>query len=227
MNFEKAILDNRIEYSTDHGTVVFGFEKLDQILLQQAFPDLKFLKLHQVHSDKVVPAGSSSENADAHYTEDKGLAPLVQTADCLPVVTVGKNIILSIHAGWRGIEQNIIGKSLKYLSDRNHDFLGCMSFIGPHIAKESFEVELDVAQILEKAFVASGGNPECRPIVLPHSDLSKKYVDLESIARQQIAAIFPNMPVESTLLDTYKDHRFHSYRRNRTKGRQWSFGFLS
>lgn len=224
MSFEKQEFDDRIEYSTEFGTAVFGFERLNENLLEKNFPHLEFFKLQQIHSDKLTAASKTLIPADAHYTTLKNRAPLVQTADCLPVIVIGRNIVLSIHAGWRGVEQNIISKSLSSLT--SYRFTGAQAFIGPFIAKSSFEVGVDVADRLETCFENAGGNPELRPVVHSHKDPEKKYVDLEPIARQQIQQAVPGLPVEVVGLDTFSDSRFHSFRRNRTKGRQWSFGFL-
>ena len=224
MNFEKQELDDRIEYSTEFGTAVFGFERLNENLLKEKLPQLEFFKLHQIHSDKLTAVSKTLIQADAHYTTLKNKAPLVQTADCLPVIVIGRNIVLSIHAGWRGVEQNIIGKSLSALT--SYRFAGAQAFIGPFISPCSFEVGADVANRLETGFVNAGGNPRLQPVVFSHRESGKKYVDLEPIARQQIQQAVPGLPAEAVGIDTFSDSRFHSFRRNRTKGRQWSFGFL-
>ncbi len=225
MEFTRSEKNHYIEYTTKYGSVVFGLEALNESDLKKEFSELHFFKIHQIHSDKIVPAGELQEKADAHFVIEWGQAPLIQTADCLPVVIIGKHLVVAIHAGWRGVEQNIIGHSLKQLIDKGMDFSESLAFIGPHIMKKSFEVDLDVASRLKESFYLSGGSPKAN-ITFFHQNPKKQYVDLEAIARQQVLQQLPSLIIESTKIDTFTDTRFHSYRRNKTKGRQWSFGFL-
>src|SRR5918995_1360863 len=53
----------------------------------------------RVYAD-VVP---SPDDVDAHATNGPGLAPLVVTADCLPVALSGDGGVAMAHAGWRGL----------------------------------------------------------------------------------------------------------------------------
>lgn len=212
-------------YDLPFAKVFFGVERLLESQLHEQFPTVSFLKIEQFHSDIIVPASSEIQRADAHYTTQKCVAPLIQTADCLPVILVSKEFVLSIHAGWRGIEHNIIGKSLEYMADQKFDFSGTYAFIGPHILKESFEVGTDVADQLTRSF-KSVSTGTTAPIVYPHSDKSKCFVDLDPIAKAQLSQCIKLENILSLPIDTFSDSRFHSYRRNRTKGRQWSFGFL-
>ena len=132
--------------------VFFGNKLATLENLKKQFPDLEFRKVKQTHSDLFVEARATDEQdlveADAHYSRDRKAALLISTADCLPVMAYvpSSNFVVAIHAGWKGIESNIIGKSLKQLRSLGHDVSDTQVWIGPHIGFGSFEVSLDVAE---------------------------------------------------------------------------------
>jgi YfiH family protein len=75
--------------------------------------------IRQVHSARVVrrtvpqeasgpvPAGDLEE-ADGQATRLAGIAPVVLTADCLPIVIAGGGAVAVLHAGWRGLAAGVI-----------------------------------------------------------------------------------------------------------------------
>jgi len=72
--------------------------------------------LKQTHSAEMVEARAGcSGTADALYTRSDELALVIQTADCVPVLVAQGSLLVAIHAGWRGIESGIIGRSLRDL----------------------------------------------------------------------------------------------------------------
>ena len=70
--------------------------------------------MHQTHSNKVIVINKKNKNkkiiADALVTKSEGLAISVLTADCVPIILYDEinNVIGCIHAGWKGLSQNIL-----------------------------------------------------------------------------------------------------------------------
>ena len=112
---------------------------------------------------------------DALYTEEKGLALSVMTADCVPVLMAGPGGIAAIHAGWRGIVSGIIPATLEKLAGRPSEWT---AWIGPSIGVCCYEVGDDVAS---QVVAASG--PE---IAVP-GPAGKPHLDLPGAARRQLA----------------------------------------
>ncbi|MEA2390069.1 MAG: purine-nucleoside/S-methyl-5-thioadenosine phosphorylase / adenosine deaminase [Solirubrobacteraceae bacterium] len=52
--------------------------------------------------------GESPEPADGQATALRGVAPLVLTADCLPVALVSPGAVAMVHAGWRGLAAGVL-----------------------------------------------------------------------------------------------------------------------
>jgi hypothetical protein len=191
---------------------------LDQI--KQAYPDIEFRTVHQKHTDACVFSVSDSQDtvADAHFTSEVNVGLIIKTADCLPIVAYSKkqNLILAIHAGWRGVENQITAKSLRTAKIQDAEI-----FIGPHILQKSFEVDLDVKEQLEKTYLQSIKNPTEQTFIARDN---KFYVNLQDIVKAQIESVAVHFQLHELAIDTVSDLRMHSYRRDKqTSGRNLSF----
>jgi purine-nucleoside/S-methyl-5'-thioadenosine phosphorylase / adenosine deaminase len=66
----------------------------------------------QVHGPRVMtaerPASGEPIEADGQATSMPGVAPMVLTADCLPVGVAGGGAVAMLHAGWRGLAAGVI-----------------------------------------------------------------------------------------------------------------------
>lgn len=67
----------------------------------------------QVHGAVVAcvdraPAQDPPPDADGQATATRGVAPMVLTADCLPVAVAGDGAVAMIHAGWRGLAAGVV-----------------------------------------------------------------------------------------------------------------------
>ncbi len=92
------------------------------------------LKLNQTHSDQVVYQGVDSNNllaSDAHFTDIKQNILCVSTADCVPIFLFNrsKKIVCAIHAGWKGVANEIVIKSIHAMNE--------WSLSGKHLPKRS------------------------------------------------------------------------------------------
>ena len=58
-------------------------------------------------SDRVAP-----EEADGQATAVSGVAPMVLTADCLPIAIAGDGAVAMLHAGWRGLAAGVVAEGV-------------------------------------------------------------------------------------------------------------------
>ena len=99
---------------------------------------------------------------DALYTWEKNICLLIRTADCLPCFfileeekkTLGGGII---HAGWRGLQKNILGKTLhkvfeQRIKTKNKRKLYLRVLIGAHASQEQYYIQEDVAQYFPEEY---------------------------------------------------------------------------
>lgn len=115
----------------------------------------------QVHGTHIRIAAHLSQKettdpieADGIITVTPGIALLVFTADCVPILLHDpvRNAIGAVHAGWRGTAANIIGIAVKKMQNE----FGCSAAdiraaIGPCISKCCYITDKDVPEALDKA----------------------------------------------------------------------------
>ncbi|MCM2280209.1 MAG: peptidoglycan editing factor PgeF [Bdellovibrionaceae bacterium] len=212
----------------------FGDKTSSVASLRAQFPSAQLAFLNQVHSDRVHAQVHPSDNArnefsasdwpegDAHITTESQVALCVRTADCLPVLITSGKMIAAIHAGWRGVESEIIFKTVLKMRELGANPNDMLAVIGPHIEKNSFEVDRDVAEKLNVVFRKLRFNPA--PISYPHPTVAtKRLVDLSTLAHAQL--VQGGVHEHSVTLlraDTLASPDFHSFRRDRGPGRQIS-----
>jgi YfiH family protein len=205
-----------VGYEATVGNVLFffGTRYCPRDLLPELFPQLKFCYLKQVHGNEIIPARMDQWSvADGHYTREKNLALVIQSADCLPILLAADGQVMALHAGWRGLAAQIIEKGA---SKGKVD----IAAIGPHIRAESYEVGIDVAHRLRAVSSADA--------ILPHPLPEKRFVDLTKIAQQHLKSNFPKARIETIDGNTYTSTLFYSYRRGKEKDdRQYSFVALN
>ncbi len=92
----------------------------------QSRVDGRLAMVRQVHGPHVVhrtslreasgaaPRGELDE-ADGQATDCAGIAPIVLTADCLPIALAGSGAVAMLHAGWRGLAEGVIGEGVRVL----------------------------------------------------------------------------------------------------------------
>jgi len=132
-----ADVTNHEPMTCPFGSVVFGKDGMDKEAMLETFKDLRFSFIKQIHSDIIVPASSELHEADAHFCFEKNQALAIQTADCIPAIIMGPNVIAAVHAGWRGVASNIGGKMLQTLKADGVLPADLYVFIGPHIQAAS------------------------------------------------------------------------------------------
>jgi YfiH family protein len=140
--------------------------------------------------------------ADAHFSKIKSKALVINTADCLPIMIIDESTmsVAAIHAGWRGVENQITKKCLQKIKPRK-----ATAWIGPHIMQNSFQVDQDVALKLDPSGKHSFKKGQ------------KFYVNLQEIVIGQIIECgIDRSQILCLDKDTFTDKDFHSHRRQPT-----------
>jgi YfiH family protein len=89
--------------------------------------------------------GSPIPEVDGHVVAEPGLAPLVFTADCLPVALSGPGGVAMLHCGWRGLAAGILAAGVEAVGATD-------AAIGPGVGPCCYEVGSEVLD----AFAALG-----------------------------------------------------------------------
>ena len=141
----------------------------------------------QVHSDIVYVAGEKDRGAglfaprlsecDALVTDVPGLALVVFSADCTPILAwdSATGAVGAAHAGWRGtvsgIGARMVETMVKRFGSRPEDIHAA---VGPNIGFCHFETDEDVPQALRDAY-----GPEMEPFIRTQGE--KYLVDLKAV----------------------------------------------
>jgi hypothetical protein len=206
-------------------TALLGGEKSQILNLKNSFPDFNFIRVKQTHGSTILhsqdPALDYQMEADSHFSEVSKTALCVSTADCIPILLYDAKteVVAAIHAGWRGVANQIVPKTIKRLQTMGSMAENIQVIIGPHIQMMSFEVGFEVRDKI----LSSIHFPLHEIQSVYHRNLSaeKALVDLNQVIRTQLQ----NCNIVFDLhIDTFVDPRFHSHRRDKEKsGRQISF----
>jgi polyphenol oxidase len=151
-----------------------------------------------VHTAPQVPSpfaepGTALEEVDGHVVRGPGLAPLVLTADCLPVALAGPGGVAMLHCGWRGLAAGIVARGAAIVE-------ATAAAIGPGIGPCCFEVGPEVTEQFAD---------------LGEGIADGRMLDLPEIARRLLARAGVER-VESADLCTFCEAElFFSHRRDR------------
>lgn len=169
----------------------------------QSRPDFDLISVKQTHS-AIVLNEKNCNGLEADGMIGDSLSPMaILTADCLPILLLGKIEHALIHAGWRGLQNEILKNDL--IKKINPFY----AFIGPHISVKNYEVQPD--------FKANFSNPDAFT-----EREGKQYFDLSVVAQAQLKALYPDILIEESGICTFANEKFHSYRRNKTNERNWN-----
>lgn len=170
-------------------------------------PVEKIYELTQTHSNLIFNIADLSDGiieGDGLYSlyEDLDKPMAIKTADCLPVLIMGRKGAALVHAGWRGLKNGILTK-------REFDIIKPMSaFIGPSISSEFYEV----SESFRSEF------PNSQHFNYQNGKLS---FDLSAYASQQLISFYPELEVTISRECTYNNN-YYSYRKNKTDKRNWN-----
>lgn len=168
--------------------------------------------LNQKHTNRAVTAEhyDGKTPADASVTSQAGIVCAAMTADCVPIVLYDPktNTIAAIHAGWRGLLNNVIAATLTCMPTPHQKTL---AWIGPAIGPAVFEVGFDVLSVFSREHPSVA-----QAFTLCPGKSQKWLMDGYAIAKYQLQrAGIPMANIYGAELCTYSDPaRFFSYRRD-------------
>jgi len=117
---------------------------------------------NQIHSDNRMDASKvdrrNPPQADSLYTSNSKLTLAIFTADCVPILIYDpeNSSMAAVHAGWRGTQKQILGKTIKDLHQQGRINLATTRVaIGPCISQNHYEVGPEVARQFEASFIKS------------------------------------------------------------------------
>lgn len=169
--------------------------------------------LHQQHTTTVCHVDELTDApCDAVWVDRPGVACVVISADCLPVLLADEDatVVAAVHGGWRGLQAGILDRVIDTLGVPAHRL---HAWLGPAIGPASFEVRDDVRQAFAEL------DPACLE-AFRDSDDEHFMADLYRIASIRLRARGVTA-ISGGLWDTHADPaRFFSYRRDGQTGRQ-------
>lgn len=182
----------------------YDFNKEQELRDLEARLNSKVLTVNQIHSNLVVHAKDVDKDTKADgifIPNGERLAAGVRTADCVPILLIGKEGVAAIHAGWRGLKSGIVENGLKFFSSLPK------ALIGPCAGVELYEVGEEVIDGFNCFYQKKD---------------SKLFLDL----RKTAAKFFLDFEVSAEC--TISNTRFHSHRRDREKrGSNFSWIMIS
>ena len=203
------------------------------------FSNIHYAK--QVHSDKVIQVNNKlnlmPKISDSLITKEQCQSLWVYTADCIPILIadIKTRNIAAIHSGLKGIKKHIISKTLKRLKGIGSKSNNLIFAIGPTIKGDKYQVEkknvedliiqLTGKKFTEKSLSIKGMNEEGMiPLFKKDSNPNKILIDLQVAAILQLFKEgITRSQINLNRLCTYSNPTlFNSYRRDKTKSRQWS-----
>jgi hypothetical protein len=126
-----------------------------------AMPIVRATQVHGRHAVLVADPPPSGEvidagEADVLATALPGVALVVQTADCAPILLAGERAVAAAHAGWRGSAVFAAKAAVAALRELGEDPASLRVWIGPMIRSCCYEVGGEVAAQFAGEFVRRG-----------------------------------------------------------------------
>ncbi len=157
------------------------------------------------------PYGKVNFEADGLMTATPGVALMVFTADCIPILLYDpvRRAIAAVHSGWRGTADGVVTRAVK----RMEEVYGCdprdiLAAIGPGICPDCFETHEDVPN----AMMANLGTQVLQHVQIKEN--GKFSVDLKGICAMRLeqagldpARIAVCHECSSCLTEKYWSHR--------------------
>ena len=177
--------------------------------LNDHFVKKKSFSMNQTHSTNlkmIIEEKFIYEDTDGIFTNNKNHSLIVRTADCLPIFFIHQNdnIFGVLHAGWKGLKNEIIMESANLLKNYVDDLSEMIVFIGPSISQKNYEVKNEFINYFGSSFIKNVDD--------------KLFCNLKEIAKSQLNEIGITRVIDSNQC-TYENENYHSFRRNKTSER--------
>jgi YfiH family protein len=129
----------------------------------------------QVHSNRIMvcdQAGSPERTDGLVSSNNYSVVLSIRVADCIPIYLADpdNNVIGLIHAGWRGLVDDIIFEALKNFKQIGCDPGNITAVLGHSIRQCCFEVGPDVAEKFSDQYIQYKENN------IPHVSLQEKVI---------------------------------------------------
>jgi YfiH family protein len=165
--------------------------------------------LNQVHGNRVLevdcipvsPPETAAPDADAAYTTLERVPLVIMVADCLPLLLASRDgiEIAAVHAGWRGLANQVIGATLKTFRSKD-----VVAWLGPAIGPCHYEID----HVVHSAFRSETGFRR-----VEGSDGEHWMMNLAEVAKEQLAEQGVT-DVTGGDICTWCDDRFYSHRQD-------------
>ncbi|MGD0712920.1 MAG: polyphenol oxidase family protein [Gaiellaceae bacterium] len=160
----------------------------------------------------IVTPGTVYDHCDGLWSDERGRAMLLLTADCLPIAIArvrGRPAVGILHAGWRGLLAGLVAAGVRALGTTH-----LAAAIGPSIGPCCYEVGEEVAAPFREAFgddVVRGGK-----------------LDLWTSAERALRAAGVEQVERFDLCTACERERFFSHRRDQGRtGRQGVIAYVA
>jgi YfiH family protein len=146
--------------------------------------------------------------ADALAVSRPGVPVAVLVADCVPLALASpdQELLVAVHAGWRGMAVGVVGRALQAF-----ERAGVLAAIGPSIGPCHYEVDEDVA-----AAVAAGSESDA----VTERREGRLFLDLPGTVAGVLRAAGVRRIEEAGVCTACRPERFFSHRRDGKTGRQ-------
>lgn len=169
--------------------------------------------LDQVHGTQVAQVDVHAERrcADASWTDQRGIACAIMSADCLPVLFADDEgrCVAAAHAGWRGLAAGVLEATVAALPAAPQ---ALSAWLGPAIGPDAFEVgpEVRAAFLSHDAALSAAFRPGRE---------GRWLCDLYALARARLAAVGVTRVHGGDRCTVSEPREFFSYRREGVCGR--------
>ena len=162
----------------------------------------------QVHGMAVMRADLSGNvgEADGIFTGTADLPVVVATADCVPIVLEGPEVVGVIHVGWRGAIAGVVPAMRAAIA--SDGYVVNRAAIGPSIGPCCYEVGHEVADRF-KGFISA-------------TRWGALSVDIVAFVESQLDGV----EVWRSDVCTFDSAEYYSYRQSKTAERQVAIGWI-
>lgn len=213
-------MDKIISYDIDNDIInLFTTREYNLDKLIKEYNIKTYYLLNQIHSDIINIVDDNyinNSDGDGLITNNKNIALIIKTADCIPIFIYDKKnkVIGAIHSGWKGTLNDITGKAIKiFINKYNSNVNDIYVYIYPSIRECHFEVEDDVYNLFKDKY----NN------ILNYTKKieNKYYIDLQLIIKDNLKRLGINNIFDKEICTYCSNKYFYSYRYNRTDERNY------
>lgn len=173
----------------------------------------------QEHGDTVhvVEGGRRPSSGDGIILLEKGVAGIIKTADCLPVILADPGFPMAaiVHAGWRGTAKRIVASAIRRMADLGAKREDMAALMGPAIGPCCYEIQEDVRDVFVKEGFSGG--------VIRRREGGGLSLDLKAANRETLLGEGVERIHDAALCTYCSGGLFHSFRKGEKDRRQINF----